>query len=59
MLRLIRDADVHGDIVRCVRGRNPGIDLVRAQEVGRRQTPLSWNGPRQNIALLSHRTATP
>jgi predicted nuclease of predicted toxin-antitoxin system len=36
MLRLMSDADVHGHIIRGVRARNPGIDLVRVQEVGLR-----------------------
>jgi hypothetical protein len=32
MLRLATDADVHGDIIRGLRRRVPGIDLVRAQD---------------------------
>jgi hypothetical protein len=32
MLRLASDADVHGDIIRGVRRRVPGIDLVRVQD---------------------------
>ena len=32
MLRLASDADVHGDIIRGLRRRLPGIDLVRVQE---------------------------
>src|SRR5215831_10525014 len=36
MVHLISDADVHGHIVRDLRGRKPNIDLVRVQEVGLR-----------------------
>jgi predicted nuclease of predicted toxin-antitoxin system len=32
MLRLASDADVHGGIIRGLRRRAPGIDLVRAQD---------------------------
>ncbi len=33
MLRLASDADVNGEIIRGLRRRVPGIDLVRAQDV--------------------------
>jgi hypothetical protein len=38
MLRLLTDEDVHGDIVHGLRRRQPALDLVRAQDVGLRQT---------------------
>ena len=34
MLPLLADENLHGDIVRGLRRRRPGIDLVRAQDVG-------------------------
>jgi len=33
MLRLVSDADVHGDIIRGLRRRTPEIDLVRTQDL--------------------------
>jgi len=46
MLRLLMDEDVHGDIINGLRLRQPTIDLMRAQDVGLRQTPdpiiLEW-----------------
>ena len=60
MLRLISDADVHGHIVRGVRGRNPGIDLVRAQEVGLRTASdaiiLDWAAGQNRIVISQDRT---
>jgi hypothetical protein len=51
MLRLASDADVHGGIVRGLRRRAPGIDLVRAQDALPEggPTPKSWPGARQRI----------
>src|SRR5712692_6696596 len=34
MLRLASDEDFHGDIVRGLRRRLPGLDLVRVQDIG-------------------------
>jgi len=55
MLRLISDADVHGHIVRGLRGRNPGIDLVRAHEVGLRAAKdsviLEWAAVQNRIVI--------
>jgi nucleoside-diphosphate-sugar epimerase len=34
MLPLLADENLHGDIIRGLRRRRPGIDLVRAQDVG-------------------------
>src|SRR5262245_3923162 len=46
MLRLVSDEDVPGDIVSGLRHRQPGLDLVRVQEVGLMHTPdpdvLEW-----------------
>jgi hypothetical protein len=45
-LRLLSDEDVPGSIVRGLRSRHPGLDIVRVQEVGLMQTPdpdiLAW-----------------
>ncbi len=46
MLRILSDEDVPGDIVRGLRQRQPGLDVVRVQEVGLRSVPdpdvLEW-----------------
>lgn len=46
MLRLLTDEDVHGDIVKGLRRRQPALDIVRAQDVGLGRTPdpviLEW-----------------
>jgi Domain of unknown function (DUF5615) len=46
MLRLASDEDVHGDIIRGLLRREPGLDIVRVQEVGLDHTPdpliLEW-----------------
>src|SRR3954454_12146364 len=46
MLRLLSDEDVPGDIVKGLRHRQPGLDIVRVQEVGLMSTPdpdiLEW-----------------
>jgi hypothetical protein len=46
MLRLVSDEDVPGDIVSGLRQRQPGLDVVRVQEVGLMHTPdpavLEW-----------------
>ena len=34
MLRLASDADVYGDVARGLRRREPGLDVVRVQDVG-------------------------
>jgi predicted nuclease of predicted toxin-antitoxin system len=55
MLHLVSDADVHGHIVRGVRERNRGIDLVRVQEVGLRTAAdpeiLEWAARENRIVL--------
>jgi hypothetical protein len=46
MLRILSDEDVPGDIVRGLRQRQPGVDVVRVQEVGLMSVPdpdvLEW-----------------
>jgi len=46
MLRLVSDEDVPGTIVSELRRRQPGLDVVRVQEVNLRRTPdpevLAW-----------------
>jgi len=61
MLRLISDADVHGHIVRGLRGRNPGIDLVRVHEVGLRTAKdpiiLEWAAVENRIVVTQDRSS--
>ena len=61
MLRLMSDADVHGHIVRGVRGRNPGIDLVQVHEVGLRTATdaviLEWAAGQNRIVITQDRTS--
>jgi hypothetical protein len=46
MLRLVSDEDVHDDIIRGLRRREPTLDIVRVLDVGLAQTPdpiiLEW-----------------
>src|SRR5436305_884082 len=46
MLRLVSDEDVHDDIIRGLRRREPTLDIVRAVDVGLDHTPdpiiLEW-----------------
>lgn len=46
MLPLVSDEDVHEDIIRALRRREPTLDIVRALDVGLDHTPdpaiLSW-----------------
>jgi predicted nuclease of predicted toxin-antitoxin system len=55
MLHLISDADVHGHIVRGLRGRKPHIDLVRVQEVELRTAKddviLEWAASQNRIVI--------
>ena len=56
MLQLVSDEQVHGDIIRGLLRREPGLDLKRAQDVGLQQTPdsliLEW-AARENRVLIT------
>lgn len=39
MLRLVSDEDVHDDIIRGLRRREPALDIVRVLDVGLDHTP--------------------
>jgi len=39
MLRLLSDEDVHDDIIRGLRRREPNLDIIRAVDVGLGQRP--------------------
>jgi hypothetical protein len=47
MLRLVTDEDVHDDIIRGLRRREPALDIVRVLDVGLDHTPdpiiLEWS----------------
>ena len=55
MLRLLTDEDVHGDIVRGLRRRQPALDLIRVQDVGLSQTPdaviLEWAAQQGRVVV--------
>jgi hypothetical protein len=55
MLRLVSDEDVHDDIVRGLRRREPNLDIVRAFDVGLAQTAdpaiLAWAASQQRILV--------
>ena len=55
MLRLVSDEDVHDDIIRGLRRREPGLDVVRAMDVGLNQTPdpiiLEWAANHDRILI--------
>ena len=59
MLRLVSDADVHGEIVRGLRRRWPAIDLVRAQDALPEGTPdpsvLAWAATENRILITNDR----
>jgi hypothetical protein len=59
MLPLASDADVNGEIVRGLRRRRPGIDLVRAQDALLRGTPdlevLAWTAADNRILVTNDR----
>jgi hypothetical protein len=59
MLRLVTDEDLNGDIVRGVRRRQPGLDLIRMQEVGLRtvndETLLEWAAANGRIVISNDR----
>src|SRR5437899_2486151 len=55
MLRLVSDEDVHDDIIRGPRRREPALDLVRAVDVGLDHTPdpaiLAWAAAQERILV--------
>jgi hypothetical protein len=55
MLRLISDEDVHDDIIRGVRRREPEIDIVRAVDIGLDHTPdpiiLAWAADQDRVLV--------
>lgn len=59
MLRLASDADVHGDVVRGIRRRQPTIDLVRVQDALREGTPdqdvLAWAATENRVLITNDR----
>nr|CAP47513.1 putative integron gene cassette protein [uncultured bacterium] len=59
MLRLATDADVHGDIIRGLRRRSPGIDLVRIQDALPEGTPdpnvLLWAAAQKRTLITNDR----
>jgi len=55
MLRLVGDEDVHEDIIRGLRRREPALDIVRVEDVGLDHTPdpiLEWAAT-QGRALIT------
>ena len=59
MLRLVSDADVHGEIIRGLRRRAPEIDIVRTQDVLPDGTPdtevLAWAANEVRILITNDR----
>jgi hypothetical protein len=55
MLRLVSDEDVHDDIIRGLRRREPTLDIVRALDVGLDHTPdsiiLEWAASHERILI--------
>jgi hypothetical protein len=55
MLRLMSDEDVHDDIIRGLRRREPALDIVRALDVGLDHSPdptiLAWAASEQRILI--------
>jgi Domain of unknown function (DUF5615) len=55
MLRLVSDEDVHEDIIRGLRRREPALDIVRAVDVGLDRTPdpliLEWAAGNERILI--------
>ena len=55
MLRFVTDEDVHGELIRGLQRREPGLDLVRVQDVGLDHTPdpliLEWAAMQGRILI--------
>lgn len=62
-MNLLGDENVHGDVVRGLRERLPGLDLVTVQEVGLAGTPdpelLAWAATEERILLTYDRATIP
>lgn len=61
MLRLASDADVHGEIIRGLLRRRPGLDIIRVQDALPEGTPdpdvLAWAAG-ENRVLITHDRST-
>jgi hypothetical protein len=61
MLRLASDADIHGDVIRGLLGQEPGLDLVRVQDVGLRTADdasiLEWAATQLRVLITRDRKA--
>jgi predicted nuclease of predicted toxin-antitoxin system len=59
MLRLLTDEHILGDIIRGIRRREPGLDIVRVQEVGLMATDdriiLDWAATEERILVSEDR----
>jgi len=59
MLRLVSDADVHGDVIDGLRLREPTLDLLRVQDLGLRTaddpTILAWAANAGRVLLTRDR----
>jgi predicted nuclease of predicted toxin-antitoxin system len=59
MLRLASDADVHGDIIRGLTRRAPGINLLRAQDALPEGAPdpevLAWAAAENRVLITNDR----
>ncbi len=59
MLRLASDADVYGEVIRGLRRREPGIDLIRAQDALPEGTldpeVLAWAAKENRILITNDR----
>jgi predicted nuclease of predicted toxin-antitoxin system len=63
MLRLASDADFPGHVYRALRRREPGLDIVRVQDVGLRMAPdpdiLAWAAAEGRIVLTDDAATMP
>jgi len=57
MLRLVSDEDVHDDIIRGLRRREPALDIVRARDAGLGGKPdpviLAWAADQGRILIIT------
>jgi predicted nuclease of predicted toxin-antitoxin system len=63
MLRLVSDADFSGRLYRALLRREPGLDILRVQDVGLRLAPdpdiLAWAATEGRIVLTQDRSTMP